>query len=320
MTLYPMKMEPFYQERPWGGRRMKDLLGKNIPAGPIGESWEVSPHPGGLSRVANGPLKGRSLPELARLCGRELLGGSVQERYGGAFPLLIKLIDIHALASLQVHPNDQQAMALENYPMGKEEAWYIIERAPEAEFYAGLRRGVTRQGLLDALADGTIKELLERVDVQPGQCLHVPPGTVHACGNGVFMLEVQQCSDLTYRLHDWDRTNASGSGRELHIEKALEVIDFEARPTVFQAEPVPNRLNQMLRCPSFRIYESAITDRLAFPATDAFLAGTLISGRALLAGEKVSVELRTGDSFIIPANMRVDALAERCRIILATVE
>ncbi|GAG09806.1 unnamed protein product, partial [marine sediment metagenome] len=221
-------------------------------------------------------------------------------------------------ASVQVHPNDQQAMELENYPMGKTEAWYIIDRTSEAEFYAGFSPGVTKQSVLDALERGAIKDLLQRVNVQPGQCLYVPPGTVHACGNGVLMLEVQQCSDLTYRLCEWEEVGGRARRRRLDLEKALKVIDFEARPSVFQAQSIPNRLNEILSCPSFGMYEITVTGRWAFPVVDAFLAGTLIEGTAVLTGDDAALELTTGESFLMPACTHVEASAEYCRMVITT--
>ena len=318
MKLYPLKMVPFYQPRPWGGRRMHQVLGKDIPDGPIGESWEVSPHPNGLSHVANGPLEGLSLVELTTRFGADLLGKHVHDRYGSTFPLLIKIIDVHTLASVQVHPNDEQAQALENAPQGKTEAWYLIDRTDEAEFYAGFKPHVTPQVFTDALADGSVKQLLEPVDLQPGQCLYVPPGTVHACGNGVFMLEVQQCCDLTYRVYDWDRTDAEGAKRELHIDKALQVIDFAARPVVFEACG-GGAVAPILTCEQFSIYQCTVTERLDLPGAAAFAAGTVIAGQAVLTSDGADLSVGIGDSFLVPAATPVAVESPQCTMVLSTV-
>lgn len=316
MTVGLLKMIPCYQARPWGGRRIRNLLGEAVPSGPTGEAWVVSPLADGLSRVAEGPMRGRSLVELAEAHGPALLGRSVCERYGAVFPLLVKLIDVSTLASVQVHPNDGQAIALEGYPRGKTEAWYLIDRTPDAVFYAGFRPGVTGEQFRQALAQGGVPDLLQPVDVQPGQCLFVPPGLVHACGNGVFMLEVQQCCDLTYRVYDWDRIDAAGNRRELHVEKAVQVIDFGARPAVFQAPPAPDRLHEVLSCPVFRVYEATVTRRLVLPAVDTFLAGTVVDGHGVWCAGADPVEMTTGDSFVVPANTPVDITSAHCRMVV----
>ena len=198
MRIPAFKTEPSFHSRPWGGRAMADRLHKNIPDGPVGESWEVSAHPNGLSRVAGGPFAGLSLAELAKQSGAALLGDGVFARYGGEFPVLVKLIDVNSLASVQVHPDDEQASRLEGFSRGKTEAWYIIDRAPSARFFLGLAPGVTPDSFMAALAAGKARELLASPEVAAGDCLLVPPGTIHACGEGVLLLEVQQSCDITY--------------------------------------------------------------------------------------------------------------------------
>jgi mannose-6-phosphate isomerase len=299
--LPPLLMRPHYQPRPWGGRLLADLLGKDIPEGPVGESWEVSPHPSGLSRVASGPFEDRTLPGLADEFGARLLGEEVRRRYGGAFPLLVKLIDVNALASVQVHPDDGQARALEGFPFGKAEAWLILDRKPEASVFLGFRPGTDEPRFLDALASGRVRDLLQPLDVERGDCLYVPPGTVHACGNGVFLLEIQQPCDITYRVHDWDRVDGDGKPRALHIEKARKVIDFGARPRVGRSARRPNELNEVLSSPYFAVGEAPVEGEMALPRARACRAGTVIEGRGTLAWEGGEIPLRTGDSFVLPA-------------------
>ena len=241
MKIPAFKTAPVFQPRPWGGRAMAEKLGKTIPDGPVGESWEISAHPNGVCRVSGGPLDGTPLDELVRRAGADLLGARAAKKYGDSFPLLVKLVDANALASVQVHPNDEQARRLESYPWGKTEAWYIIHRAPDARFHIGLAPDVTPATFREALESGGASQLLASSDAKPGDCILVPPGTVHAVGQGVLFLEIQQSSDITYRVYDWDRKDEQGRPRELHIDKAMQVIDFAARPRDLPRSPAGRR-------------------------------------------------------------------------------
>jgi len=317
VKLYPLKMRPVFQPRPWGGRLLKDLLGKDIPDGPVGESWEISPHPSGLSRVASGALEGRTLQELAREFGARLLGKAVHEKHGGAFPLLVKLIDVHHLASVQVHPNDEQARRLEGFPSGKSEAWYILGVEPAAVFYIGFRAGVTEEDFLRAVSEGTVKDLLNPLSAREGDCIHVPPGTVHACGGGVLLLEIQQCCDITYRVYDWDRVDERGARRPLHLEKARAVMDFGARARVHRAAREPNAMNLVLASPFFSIHETPVAGEFRFPPGDVCRACTVIAGGGTLSWEGGSFPLRRGDSFVIPAEVEGAAVSGSCTLVTA---
>lgn len=319
MQLYPLKMNPVFQARPWGGRLMKELLGKDIPEGPIGESWEISAHPHGLSTVANGELAGKSLPELIKLFGAQLLGKEASAKYKDTFPLLVKLIDVNALPSVQVHPDDAAARRLEHFPFGKTEAWYIITAKDTAEFYLGFQKGVAEKDLLVALRNGTVKNILNRITVKNDSCVFVPPGTVHACGNGVFLLEIQQSCDITYRVYDWDRVDASGRKRELHIEKALQVIDFNARASVYKAEKKENTLNKLIATEKFSVFETRIKGDFILPAAGSFLAATVIEGTGRLSWGKNEIGLKTGESFFIPPGIATGIQADNCTVISASL-
>jgi mannose-6-phosphate isomerase len=282
---------------------MQTVLGKKIPEGTVAEAWEISAHPNGVCKVASGPCAGKGLDELVRETGPALLGSSVHEKHRGQFPVLIKLIDVNSLASVQVHPDDASAKRLEGWPRGKTEAWYIISRAPEARFSLGLVPGVTPQKFQEALQAGRVQDLLLSPEVRSGDCLFVPPGTVHAAGNGVLLLEVQQSSDITYRVYDWDRVDQKGSRRELHIEKALQVIDFSASPQIYRAEPRENSLNLILACAHFQMAEARVASELRLPANPMCAAGTLVAGAAVVGAGGEELALRTGDSFIIPPTL-----------------
>jgi len=320
VKLYPLKMRPVFQPRPWGGRLLKDLLDKDIPDGPVGESWEISPHPSGLSRVASGSLEGRNLQELARELGARLLGQAIHQKYGGAFPLLVKLIDVHHLASVQVHPGDEQAQRLEGFPFGKSEAWYILGVKPTAVFYIGFRDGVTEKDFLRALSERKVKDLLNPLSPREGDCILVPPGTVHACGGGVLLLEIQQCCDITYRVYDWDRTDERGERRPLHLEKARAVMDFAAKAEVHRASREPNAVNLILDSPFFSIHETPVDGAFRFPRDAVCRASTVIAGGGTLSWEEGALPLRTGDSFVVPAEVEGTTVAGSCSIITTVLK
>jgi mannose-6-phosphate isomerase len=298
---------------------MADILGKNIPEGPLGESWEVSAHPNGVSRVAGGPFAGMPLDELTRAAGKDLLGERVHARYGGLFPLLIKLIDVNALASIQVHPNDEQARRMEGDPWGKTEAWFIVARQPSAIFCLGMVPGATPESLRAALEAGTARSLLATPKVEAGDCLLVPPGTVHAAGNGVLLLEVQQSSDVTYRVYDWDRVDETGRKRELHVEKALQVIDFSARAQIFRGAAESDSLNPVLTCEHFQMYDARLAARIPLPPREACSTGTVVEGSCRLAAGDGALAIPPGGSFVIPAGAESALEGSGARVIFTVM-
>lgn len=222
--LYPLSFHPIFKERVWGGRELQRRYGKLLPPGaPIGESWEICDRPEEASVVANGPLAGRDLHWLVEHRQRELLGSIRPPR--GRFPVLAKILDARERLSLQVHPPPAVAARLGGEP--KTELWYIADAAPGAEVFVGLRRGVTRTEFEHRLSEGTVAECLHRLSVQTGDAILLPSGRVHALGAGLVIFEVQQNSDTTYRVFDWNRVGLDGQPRELHVTQALESINFE---------------------------------------------------------------------------------------------
>lgn len=219
----PLVFTPLPKERVWGGRRLEERWGKRLPPGvPVGESWEISDRPEGQSVVAEGPLVGTSLRHLMELHGAELMGRPVA--VGERFPWLVKILDCRDDLSLQVHPPAEKAAALGGEP--KTEMWYFAEADPGAQIYVGFRSGVTREEFVRRLDDGTVAECFRRHPVQAGQAMFLPSGRAHALGAGNLVFEIQQNSDTTYRVFDWNRTGLDGKPRELHREPALESIDF----------------------------------------------------------------------------------------------
>jgi mannose-6-phosphate isomerase len=222
-VLYPLIFQPIFKERVWGGRRLAQLYDKPLPPGvPIGESWEISDRFGDASIVANGPLAGKALSWLMARHSVELLGrpGSPDER----FPLLVKILDARDTLSLQVHPPAAKAAELGGEP--KTEMWYVADAAPGAALYAGLKRGVTRADFERKLEAGTVAECFHRLDVHAGDAMFLPSGRVHALGGGLVVFEIQQNSDTTYRVFDWNRLGLEGKPRELHVPQSLASIDF----------------------------------------------------------------------------------------------
>lgn len=221
--LYPFTFQPRYKDRVWGGRNLEHLYGKKLPAGkPIGESWEITDRPGDVSVIVNGPLVGRDLRWLMENHGPQLLGHA--RALNGRFPLLLKLLDAQEKLSLQVHPPAHRAAELNGEP--KTELWFIADAAPGAELYVGLRRGVSRAEFERKIQDGSVADCFHRVPVKAGDAMFLPSGRVHAIGAGLVIFEIQQNSDTTYRVFDWNRVGLDGQPRELHVAPSLASIDF----------------------------------------------------------------------------------------------
>jgi mannose-6-phosphate isomerase len=224
--IYPMTFEPVFKAYLWGGRNLERLYGRKLPAGIVAESWEVSAFPGAANRIENGYWKWRTLGDAAAELGGHFLGTVVRERFGGKFPLLIKLLDANQDLSVQVHPDDAYARLHENGAWGKSEMWYVLAAAPDSELIAGLAPGVTRASFESALTSNQLETQLQRIKIQPGDVLNIPAGTIHALLAGVVAAEIQQNSDTTYRVYDWNRKDQAGQTRPLHIAQALEVINW----------------------------------------------------------------------------------------------
>ncbi len=250
--LYPLKFKPLLKERIWGGSRMRSVLGKRLPSGKkIGESWELSGVEGDLSVVANGYLAGNDIEELIEVYMGDLVGDTVYEKFGVEFPLLIKFIDAAEALSIQVHPDDALAAERHN-AYGKTEMWYVLDSDADANLYLGFNRNVSREEYLDSVEAGTLSDMLTRVDVKPGDAYFIPAGTIHSIGGGVMVLEIQQTSDITYRVFDWNRTDKDGNSRELHTDLAVDAMDFHRRDDLdITVVPKPHEAVPMQSCDYF---------------------------------------------------------------------
>lgn len=224
MIVYPLKFKPIYKQRIWGGQKLHEMFGKELPEGEkIGESWELTDLPEDKSVITNGELAGRMLESVIEEFPKEIVG---VENFTGAFPLLIKLLDCQDVLSVQVHPDPQTCERM-GKGAPKTECWYVISAEPGAVIYKGLKEGVTREQFAEAIKQGTVEDLLIKVKVQEGECHFLPAGTAHAIGSGLLIAEIQTPSDTTYRVFDWNRVDDAGNPRELHIEQALESIHFD---------------------------------------------------------------------------------------------
>ncbi len=224
--IYPLLFQPVLKSYIWGGRNLERRLGRPLPPGNVAESWEIAAHEEGASLVSNGRFAGQPLTAVHAALGLDLIGTNnawAQER--GKFPLLVKLLDAHDKLSVQVHPDDDYALAHEGNELGKTEMWAVLHAEPDTQVILGVRAGTTADDFRQAIADGTLERHLHTVPIQPGDFVCVPSGTVHALLGGALIAEIQQNSNTTYRVYDWNRQQ-NGVGRPLHIDKALDVINF----------------------------------------------------------------------------------------------
>ncbi len=303
--LYPIRFRPVLKETMWGGNALKERFRKKAAAGAlIGESWEITGMTDDSSMVANGYLKGNTLEEIAEVYMDELLGESVYDRYGTEFPLLIKIIDANDRLSIQVHPDDRLAEE-RHHAWGKTEMWYVIDAKPGAVIYTGFRKKITKEEYLERLAAKTLDEIINVTPVRAGDAFFIPAGMVHAIGAGVLLAEIQQTSDVTYRIYDWDRTDASGKPREMHTALALDAINFNLDTSnLIRREPELNRTVLLAESPYFRTglirFDSPIIKD--YSLTDSFVIYICTDSMALVECFGHREEIRAGETVLIPAS------------------
>lgn len=309
--LYPLRFEPLLKRLIWGGRRLGTILGKPLgPESDYAESWEVSDHRDDVSRVADGSLAGTSLRTLLRERRLDLMGTALSDRT--QFPLLVKFLDAHQVLSVQVHPDDEAGARLVG-DNGKTEAWVILHADPGSVIYAGLRPGVQRHTFEKALAAGTVEPLLHAFEPRAGDCVFIPAGTVHAIGAGIVLAEIQQMSDATFRVFDWNRIGPDGQPRALHVRQALDAIDFRAGPVdPVRAGPDPATGGQregLVDCPYFTLDRWALKERVMIGSRERFTLLLGLAGRATLHHEARDYELTPGTTYLLPASIGPCSLA-----------
>ena len=299
---YPLRFKPFFRRYLWGGRRLETVLGKSIPEGTdYAESWEIADHgPDDQSVVEAGQLTGTTLGALVQQFGRSLLGLDYPQ---SQFPLLFKFLDAQKDLSVQVHPNDEQAARLPRPDRGKTEAWVVLAAEPGSRIFAGLRSEVDREMLEREIEQGTAERCLHSFEPQVGDCILIPAGTVHAIGRGLVVAEIQQSSDTTFRLYDWDRVGADGQRRPLHVQQALDVIDFHAGPAepALSQETSSRHIERLVSCDKF------VLDRWRF-SSDRLCGGdgrchilVLLEGQIRVERDAAEGTFDAGETMLLPA-------------------
>ena len=302
--LYPLTFAPLLKEVIWGGSDIRPFKGLEPDDKKIGESWEISHVDDNFSIVAEGALAGKNLDELIDLYGERLVGKSVQERFGHRFPLLIKFIDARDYLSIQVHPDDELGMKRHN-SFGKTEMWYVINAAPKAKLYSGFAVQSSPEDYVRRIEEGTIVDALAEYKVRPGDVFFLPAGRVHAIGAGCFIAEIQQTSNITYRIYDYDRTDAAGNKRELHTELAKDAIDYRLEKDYRTAyTPVADQPVHLVECQYFETNLLDLTQPISrdWSQLDSFVIYICMEGKVTLRDAQGNeVHLHQGQSVLVPA-------------------
>ncbi len=296
---YPLRFEPLFRRYVWGGRRLGEVLGKAIGAGDdYAESWEVVDHGHDQSIVANGSLSGLTLHDLVVRNGKELFGRHYPQPQ---FPLLFKFLDAHHNLSVQVHPNDDQASRLDPPDLGKTEAWVVLHADPGSVVYAGLKRGFDRPAFAREVHRGTTELCLHRFEPKVGDCIFIPAGTVHALGAGLIIAEIQQASDTTFRLFDWNRVDSAAQPRPLHIEQALDVINYDSGPVTSQALSVTENVERLVDCDNFVLDRIQVESQAAVGGDDRFHLLVAVDGEVHLEQSNQRLSLEKAQAALLPA-------------------
>lgn len=301
----PLHFAPYLKSVIWGGEQIAPYKGIETSQHEIGESWEISGVPGHVSVVDRGPLKGKTLSELIDIYGADLVGADVYKKYGKEFPLLIKIIDAKADLSVQVHPDDELAHKRHNCP-GKTEMWYIMKTAPGAKIYAGLKEKITPDEYERRVADNSIMDVIAAYDSAPGDVFFLPAGRIHAIGAGNLLAEIQETSDITYRIYDYDRRGADGKPRELHTEQARDAIDYTVY-TDYRNAPVSSSEKEadLVNCSHFdvrRILLDGISEQQMNHTRRSFMIVMCLEGSAVLSySDGKTVEISRGETLLFPA-------------------
>ena len=315
---YPLLFEPILMEGIWGGDKLKTLLKKKGGDGIYGESWEISNVEGNSSVVANGILKGKSLNELLAASPELILGKKVYGNFGKEFPLLIKFIDARTALSVQLHPNDALAKERHN-SFGKTEMWYIMQAEEDANINVGFKKTISKEEYLQHLEAGKITELLNFEKVEKGDSVFINTGKVHAIGAGVLLAEIQQTSDITYRIYDWGRTDAAGNARELHTELALDAIDFEKKDDYQRPyEKQVNQVSNIAHCEYFTTNFLPVVGRVDrnYEDLDSFVIFMCVGGRASVEVNGNTETISMGETVLIPGiNKKVTITAEDAELL-----
>ncbi|SFN95794.1 mannose-6-phosphate isomerase, type 1 [Bizionia echini] len=315
--LYPIKFTPILKDKIWGGEKLKTILNKPSTLKNIGESWEISDVEGDTSIVANGSLEGQSLKHILSTYQADLIGNKNYKQFANTFPLLIKFIDAKHDLSIQLHPNNALAAKRHN-SFGKTEMWYVMQADPDSNLIVGFNQPMSSEIYLKHLENKTLPEILNFDTVKTGDTYFIDVGRVHAIGAGVLLAEIQQTSDITYRVYDWDRVDNAGKQRELHNDLALEAFDFNMpdnfRVNYLKAE---NKTNTMVSCPYFTTNYLKLTKTISKTNTqDSFLVYMCVSGQVTVKSNGFSTHLQTGETVLVPAILKTIELVTDHAILL----
>ncbi|WP_394138018.1 mannose-6-phosphate isomerase, class I [Cytobacillus oceanisediminis] len=310
----PLFFEPVFQERIWGGTALKDKFGYHIPSERTGECWAISAHPHGQSVVKSGPLKGKKIGELWSE-NSEIFGNDPSS----VFPLLVKILDANTDLSVQVHPPDQYAKSQEHTKMGKDECWYVLDCKKNAEIVLG-HNAKTKEELSNEIDKGKWDSLLRRIPINKGDFIFVPSGTIHALCEGTLVLEIQQNSNTTYRIYDYDRTDEEGNKRDLHFKKAIEVTRVPYKR--FEFEPIVerqggNKFIKFIKSNHFTIYKWEITEKAEMEKNHLYHLVSVINGKGFLKVGKENYELNRGDHLILPSSLKTFVLGGQFEAIVS---
>lgn len=322
MNLYPLKFYPILKERLWGGTKLGTLLGKELESDLIGESWELSGVTGDVSIVANGSFKGTTLTDLINRFPEEILGKSVLERFGKEFPILIKFIDAQKDLSIQLHPNDELARKRHN-SFGKTEMWYIMDADKDAELIIGFKEDISKETYVESLKNDTLTDLLNYENVKEGDAYFISAGKIHAIGAGVLIAEIQQTSDQTYRVYDYNRKDAQGNLRELHTELSIDAISYvkqdDFKVGYGQEENVSN---PMVNCPYFKTNFISLNKNIKLDVSDrdSFTIYMCLDGDVKIANDFGSISIKKGETVLVPAiTSHILLNSERAKLLEITI-
>lgn len=301
-----LKFEPILKSKIWGGEKLGTFLGKATRQTDVGESWELSDVEGDTSVVSQGDFKGKNLKELIEEYKGTLVGDAIYEQFGNKFPLLIKFIDAKEALSIQLHPHDDLAKKRHN-SFGKTEMWYVMQADEKANLIVGFEKDVTKEEYLHHLENKSLTEILNIDEVQKGDVYFIPTGRVHAIGAGVLLAEIQQTSDITYRVYDWDRQDAEGNYRELHTEEAIDAIDYKAQDSYKTLyESGKNTSSEIVSCPYFTTNILPVNGTLAINHQDksSFVIYMCVEGKAEFSVSNQTVSIQKGETLLVPALLK----------------
>lgn len=302
--LYPLKFTPILKEKIWGGQQLSYKSNHNTESSKIGESWEISGVPGSISIVENGELKGENLNSILQHYKDKLVGQSIFERFGNEFPLLIKFIDAKENLSVQLHPDDKIAKAKHNC-MGKTEMWYILKSEKQGFIIADFNKKMNSEIYLKSVEEHTLNQDLNQIKVNAGDVFFIAPGLIHAIGAGVMLAEIQQTSDITYRIYDWDRVDDRGQSRELHQQEAIDAIDFAPKKPKVDYSKADNTINKVVHNIHFKTDYLSVKQNfdLDLNQWDSFTILMNVGDDATLVHDKNAYDFKSQETYLIPAEI-----------------